>query len=596
MSTINHAHFLLRLLLLLSHTTLSSGVLTTLTTDEDGTTRVFTPAKKPHHYDYECPSVQAALYDYLPQLSLIFSDPVVVNKSSSSNNSGNSTPFPCTKNSRLLLFTAEFIPLLLFTSENVLLDLDETDIPVPVYIVIQMVVYTLNNIIEAAGQNTSSSGLDQRSTHNVKHEEKKEKNHDERAAIVRQAFWHRNHIVQHFQSTFGDICHIIAPEYTLDDCVVFFYPGYVQGDDLTLEEVIARLPDNQKQRSLALALNETTKWLQSEDTIQEVESMDQDCAKKYWPSRFLPPSPTTTFTSHVAPLTVHHGVRVPIVGMGLGCSPFGEGCEEEGDSANHTNLVSFLQHAMRLGVRFFDTAQLYDNEEVLGDAWFKSGVNRSEFVFSTKLDDQKIPADVSSEMIRHHVRKSINMSLTKLRTSYVDFVHVHHWQHLMWPFLREGDDDNASPIDVAIQTLFELESEGVIRSVLHVGGVGIMREDELKWYKLHSILSRPFGGGTQHDAAVIQIKAIGIRQLVGHPDSIKASDFSHIKEIAKRVGRTGGQVIHRWSLQTGVGVIPCTGSIEHLRENSPDELLSFELDEEMMWRLNSMWRLMVPLK
>ena len=49
-------------------------------------------------------------------------------------------------------------------------------------------------------------------------------------------------------------------------------------------------------------------------------------------------------------------------------------------------------------------------------------------------------------------------------------------------------------------------------------------------------------------------------------------------------------------LQTGVGVIPCTGSIEHLKENSPDELLSFELDEEMMWRLNSMWRLLVPLK
>ena len=65
----------------------------------------------------------------------------------------------------------------------------------------------------------------------------------------------------------------------------------------------------------------------------------------------------------------------------MGCRYLYEGEK----SYNHTSFVNHLQHAIQLGFRFFDTAQLYDNEEILGKAWSKSGVNRSEFVFSSDL-------------------------------------------------------------------------------------------------------------------------------------------------------------------------------------------------------------------
>jgi len=126
------------------------------------------------------------------------------------------------------------------------------------------------------------------------------------------------------------------------------------------------------------------------------------------------------------------------------------------------------------------------------------------------------------------------------------------------------------------------------------GGSGRARLDNtLIWYKEHTALLPPPSSrkntGTNHP--VIRIKDIGLRQVL----SFRISDFSHVQEIAKRVGRTEAHVIYRWSLQTGAGVIPCTFNVEHMKENAPEELLGFELDEKMMWKLNSMWRLMMPL-
>ena len=137
----------------------------------------------------------------------------------------------------------------------------------------------------------------------------------------------------------------------------------------------------------------------------------------------------------------------------MGCRKLAEGRRYlyEGEkSYNHTSLVNHLQHAIQLGFRFFDTAQLYDNEEILGKAWSKSGVNRSEFVFSSKLDDKKIPVDgtISPQKIRNHVRRSVNTSLAKLQTSYIDFFHVHYHHH------QKSSPKDIRPIELPFKHCF----------------------------------------------------------------------------------------------------------------------------------------------
>merc|ERR1719215_92871 len=54
----------------------------------------------------------------------------------------------------------------------------------------------------------------------------------------------------------------------------------------------------------------------------------------------------------------------------------------------------------------------------------------------------------------------------------------------------------------------------------------------------------------------------------------------HVLTIAAQVGRTASQVLHRWALQRGVGVIPKATSVEHIVENA--RLLDFELSEVQM--------------
>jgi len=177
-SSTTNINLLLCVLLLFFLSTLSVGSLTTLDTDENDiiTTHPQESPTKKKLKRYKCPFVQAAFYDYLPKLSLMFRETAAVN---SINNSNSSTPYPRKKNPRLLLYTSEF-----FVTEGRKDHPDELN--VPVYIAVQMVVYTLNNIIEAAGQSPISGGLD-KNADQVEHEknETNEQN-DVYGSIARQ--------------------------------------------------------------------------------------------------------------------------------------------------------------------------------------------------------------------------------------------------------------------------------------------------------------------------------------------------------------------------------------------------------------------------
>ena len=70
---------------------------------------------------------------------------------------------------------------------------------------------------------------------------------------------------------------------------------------------------------------------------------------------------------------------------------------------------------------------------------------------------------------------------------------------------------------------------------------------------------------------------------------------SHIKAIANFYRVSGGQVLLRWSLQTGFGVLPCSAKEHYLKENSPKELLGFKLNYATQQRLNEMHNLLKPL-
>ena len=103
-------------------------------------------------------------------------------------------------------------------------------------------------------------------------------------------------------------------------------------------------------------------------------------------------------------VTLSNGVKMPVLGYGVyQVSP--EECER------------CVADALSVGYRLIDTAQAYFNEEGVGNAVAKSGIDRAELFITTKV--------WISNAGYEKAKKSIDESLGKLHTDYIDLLLIH---------------------------------------------------------------------------------------------------------------------------------------------------------------------------
>jgi len=109
------------------------------------------------------------------------------------------------------------------------------------------------------------------------------------------------------------------------------------------------------------------------------------------------------------------GIKVSVAGLGCG-GPSLVGLKQDKSGRLSIDLV---RQAIELGVNFFDTAESYGTEHVVGQAIAE--VPRDRLVVSTKktfpLSDNGNP--------EKEIRRSLEQSLKQLRTDYIDIYHVH---------------------------------------------------------------------------------------------------------------------------------------------------------------------------
>lgn len=104
-------------------------------------------------------------------------------------------------------------------------------------------------------------------------------------------------------------------------------------------------------------------------------------------------------------IILNNGVAMPVLGFGVYQIPDAAECER------------CVLDAIEVGYRSIDTAQAYRNEEAVGRAAEKSGVPRGELFITTKV--------WISNGGYEKAKASIEESLNKLRTDYLDLLLIH---------------------------------------------------------------------------------------------------------------------------------------------------------------------------
>jgi 1-deoxyxylulose-5-phosphate synthase len=91
-----------------------------------------------------------------------------------------------------------------------------------------------------------------------------------------------------------------------------------------------------------------------------------------------------------------------------------------------------VRRAVEAGVTFFDTADMYSDgvsEKITGRLLAKLFARRDDFVLATKLYFPTGSGPNDRGLSRKHVLASIDASLDRLGTDYVDLYQIHRWDH-----------------------------------------------------------------------------------------------------------------------------------------------------------------------
>jgi 2,5-diketo-D-gluconate reductase A len=228
--------------------------------------------------------------------------------------------------------------------------------------------------------------------------------------------------------------------------------------------------------------------------------------------------------------------------------------------------------ALEAGYRHIDTAEMYGNEQGVGEAVRAAGLGRDDVYITSKLNNGYHRPD--------DARRAFAQTLELLECDYVDLFLVH------WPLPTLYDGDFVS----TWRALEEFRADGRARSI----GVSNFQVAHLERLAAESdivpavnqIELNPYfrNGevveyGLEHGIATEAWAPIGQGRVLDDPTLL---------EIAGRYGKSVAQVVLRWQIQHGNIVFPKSVRPERIRENIA--IFDFELEPDDMKTIDELDR------
>ena len=250
-----------------------------------------------------------------------------------------------------------------------------------------------------------------------------------------------------------------------------------------------------------------------------------------------------------------NGVEMPLLGYGVfQVSP--EECER------------CVSDALSVGYRLIDTAQAYFNEEGVGNAWRKSGIKREDLFLVTKV--------WISNAGEEKAAKSIDESLKKLQTEYIDLLLIHQ---------AYGD------VFGTWRAMEKAYRAGKVRAI------GVSNFQAARFFDFaHYVELKPMVNQLQCN---VMVQQTGIEPILAETDTkmmawgplggqgvdgiVKSEGLAN---IGAKYRKSATQVALRWLTQRGIVAIPKSTHKERMAQNF--DIFDFSLTADEMAQIDTM--------
>ncbi len=244
-------------------------------------------------------------------------------------------------------------------------------------------------------------------------------------------------------------------------------------------------------------------------------------------------------------IILNNGVEMPQLGFGT-INQFGE---------QITDNVAF---ALNHGYQLIDTANRYGNEVEVGKGLKKSGLPRESYFLETKLGPTLYEND-----------NAIDDTLKRLDVDYIDLMILHHPVNnyiyaykMLEKAYKEGKLRAIGISNFPVEKIQEILDQCEIVPA-------VMQVECHPYYPAEKV--KPFC-----DEKGIRLQAWF---PLGHGNANLLNDPVIVK-LAEKYNKSTVQVIIRWHIQMGFGLVPGSKSYAHIEDNA--KVFDFALTEEEM--------------